>query len=358
MNEVLANTEPRLLAGGSEVFGCMLEAIAAARQSIQLETYIWRPGQVGERFLDALLTAVRRGVQVHLLLDAFGCDELPGNYFATLTGAGARLRWFNPKRLLRLTFRNHRKLLIVDQQLAVVGGLNIADEYDGDGIARGWRDVAVEVHGPVVADLHDSFVRMSGLARFSAKALRAFARRNPTKPHDDRPATLLVSGPGSRTASLQRTLRADLLRGRDVAAYAAYLLPTTRMRRALRAATRSGGVRIITGARTDVPLMRWAAQRLYPYWLRHGVRLYEYQPQVMHAKLIVIDDLLLRIRSAALAADVRAAVDADIARSNPVELQSWRAARRWWQPLRSWVAYQLLMRLDPYLARDHLRRLS
>src|SRR5258706_4231483 len=253
----------RLLVAGREVYGAMWAAIAAASAQVQLETYIWKPGQVANRFLELLLAAARRGVRVELLLDAFGADGLPAGYFAPLKAAGARISWFNPVRVLRYSFRNHRKLLVVDNHIAVVGGLNIADEYDGDGISTGWRDFAVQLRGEVVAELSPSFARMQQLARFSPRALRHFARARHRLAPTAGATQLLVSGPGTRSRRLRQALRADLRRANDVGVYAAYLLPPGRMRRALRAAARRGRVPIITGVRSDGALVQWAAERGY-----------------------------------------------------------------------------------------------
>jgi cardiolipin synthase len=373
----------RLLTGGSEVYGCMWAAIAAAQVRVRIETYIWKPGAVADRFLQEISAALARGAKVQILLDTFGSDGLPKGYFDALCDAGARIVWFNPSPVLRYSFRNHRKLMTVDSALAIVGGLNIADEYDGDGVTRGWRDFAVELRGPVVAALDESLDRMLELAKFTPNRLRRFAlhlrhrrRLRPLSPQDveDR---LLLSGPGTRSARMPHALRVDLSGARDVLVYAAYLLPTVRIRRAIRSVARRGRVRMMTGTQTDVPLVRWAAQRLYPFWLRGGVQLYEYDAQVVHAKLIVIDDivyagsanldirslrinyeLLVRIPSADLAAQVRAAFVADEARATHIDHEEWLRKRHWWQWPLSFLAYELLVRVDPYLARRRLRRLA
>ena len=353
----------------------MHAAIEGATRSVQLETYIWKPGRVADQFLKLLEAAARRGVGVELLLDSFGSDGLPDDYFAQLKAAGARITWFNPIRVLRYSFRNHRKLLAVDDEIAIVGGLNVADEYDGDGISVGWRDFAVELRGAVVTELASSFRLMWQLARFTPHSLRRFARACHRLPVRSNSTRLLVCGPGTRMRNMRLVLRADLRRANDVGVYAAYLVPPIHMRRALRAAAQRGVVRVITAAKSDVALVQWAAQRVYGFWLRSGVQLYEYLPQVMHGKLIVIDDivyigsanldvrslrinyeLLVRIESAPLAAQVRATMSADILRSNQLHRPSWRASRHWWHVLRSWWAYLLLVRLDPYLQRRKLRR--
>jgi cardiolipin synthase len=130
---------PGLLAGGSADYGCVWRLLRQARAEVELETYIYEAGVVGDRFLTELTVAARRGVRARVLVDEYGSDALPEGYFAPLLAAGGQLRWFNPKRLLRINFRNHRKSLRVDGE-AVVGDLNIADVYDGDGVTSAWRD--------------------------------------------------------------------------------------------------------------------------------------------------------------------------------------------------------------------------
>ena len=114
----------------------MLEAIAAAQKSIRLETYIYSDGKLGRRFLEALLAAARRGVRVQILVDALGSWLLPEDFFAPLVAAGAEVRRFNPLHLWRFGVRNHRKLLVCDDATFFIGGFNVADEYDGDGVPR------------------------------------------------------------------------------------------------------------------------------------------------------------------------------------------------------------------------------
>ena len=129
------------LCAGQEIFPAMLEAIAAARKSIRLETYIYSEGKLGRQFLEALLAAAQRGVRVQVLVDALGSWLLPDDFFAPLVAAGAEVRRFNPLHLWRFGVRNHRKLLVCDDATVFIGGFNVADEYDGDGVTRGWCDV-------------------------------------------------------------------------------------------------------------------------------------------------------------------------------------------------------------------------
>ena len=367
---------PELLAGGSAAYACMWRLVQHARTAVELETYIYEAGAVGDRFLAELTGAARRGVRVRVLVDAYGSDTLPQGYFAPLLAAGGELRWFNPKRLLRMSFRNHRKLLRADGE-AVIGGLNIADTYDGDGLEAGWRDFAVRVDGPVVDSLAESFARMWDLSAFGRRDFRGFWRkgRRLAVGAQGQPE-LLLSGPGCPTAELRRRLLFDIRTARRILVWAAYFLPSRRIGAALRDAARRGEAEIMLGERSDVQVSRWASERLFTRFLRAGLRIYCYRPQVVHAKALVLDDvvyvgssnldvrsllinyeLLLRIPSAALAARLRAEFETDRRHADKLDLVRWRRGRRWWQSLRSYLAYQLLARLDPYLAARSLRSL-
>jgi len=368
-----------LLVGGTAAYDRMLELIDAARESVDLETYIYRADAIGDGFRSALTAAAGRGVRVRVLVDAYGSESLPAGYFASLTASGAKVLWFNPKRLLRLSFRNHRKLLRCDGT-AVVGGLNIAEEYDGDGVARGWRDFAVEVDGGVVRALAESFERMWELAPFGRRQIRQFWTRRPRARGASAgvpDAELLLSGSGCPTAEMRSRLARDIRAARCCFAWAAYFLPSRRLRKALRVAARAGEASIVLSARSDVPTAGWASEYHFARLLRAGIRLHRYRPQIMHAKLVVADDvvyvgsanldarslrinfeLLLRVRSRELASRLREEFAADVARSDELELERWTRKRTWWQRLRSYVAYQLLARLDPFLANRRFKSLQ
>jgi cardiolipin synthase len=371
-----AEPAPELLVGGSAAYACMWRLVRLARSAVELETYIYETGAVGDRFLAELTGAARRGVRVRVLVDAYGSDTLPQGYFAPLLAAGGELRWFNPKRLLRISFRNHRKLLRADGE-AVVGGLNIADAYDGDGLQAGWRDFAVRVDGPVVDALAESFARMWDLSAFGRREVRGFWRtgRRLITAAQGQPE-LLLSGPGCPTAELRRRMLFDIRAARGMLAWAAYFLPSRRIGAAIRDIARRGEAEIMLGERSDVPASQWASERLFARFLRAGVGIHCYRPQIVHAKALVLDDvvyvgssnldvrsllinyeLLLRIPSAALAARLRAEFETDRRHADTLDLVRWRRTRRWWQSLRSYIAYQLLARLDPYLAARSLRSL-
>jgi cardiolipin synthase len=368
--------DSRLLEGGTSAYGRMWQLIDAAVETVELETYIFKSGHVGDEFRRRLTLAASRGVRVRVLLDAYGSGELPDGYFEPLTAAGGAVREFNPKRLLRLSFRNHRKLLCCDG-VAIAGGLNIADEYDGDGVERGWRDFAVEVSGDLAAALRQSFERMWALAPFGREEVRSFWLQRPRASHAT-PGTpqLLLSGPGCPTAEMRRQLVADLRGSRRLRGWAAYFLPSRRIGAAIRETARRGDAAIMLGEHSDVPVARWASERLFTKFLRAGLRIHRYRPQIVHAKALVVDDvvyvgsanldvrsllinyeLLLRIPSPALAETLRQRFDDDVTRADALDAWRWRKERRWWQTLRSYIAYLLLARFDPYLAARKLSSL-
>lgn len=363
--------------GGTVAYARMCALIADASEAVDLETYIYRPDATGDRFRACLVDAAVRGVRVRVLVDALGSDGLPDDYFDGLLAAGGEVRRFNPRRMLRFSFRNHRKLLRCDGR-AVVGGLNIGDEYDGDGVERGWLDLAVEVSGPIVTTLAASFERMWHVAPFGRAELREFWGGRHSLPRVARPGgtELLLSGAGCPARDLRRRLAQDIRASRTCIAWVAYFLPSRRLGRAIRAAARRGNVRILLGALSDVAMSRWASERHFTPLLRSHARLYEFLPQVMHAKVVVTDDvvyigsanldvrslrinfeLLLRIPSIGLSHRLRAAFENDVGHAREIDLKSWRSTRTWWQSVRSYLSYVALARLDPYFATRRLRSL-
>ena len=367
----------RWLPDGDATFAAMLELVAAARESVCLESYIVRPGEPADSLLKALLAARARGVQVQVLYDAFGSEGLPAAFFAPLQAAGGAVRVFSPARRLRLAFRDHRKLLVCDARRAIVGGHNISPEYIGDGVTRGWRDLALQIEGPVGAALAASFAAMYALAPMSAAGIREFRAAVRALPRTTGSVRLLTSGPGWPAGVLSKALRFDLRRARTVQCMSGYFLPPSRIRRELhRCAAGGGPVQILLAGKSDVPVARYAAEHLYGAMLAGGSQLFEYQPQILHAKLLIMDDtvyagscnldrrslninyeLLLRLEWPELAAQGRRLFADSLAYSQAVSALDWRARRQWWERLRSSAAYWLLTRIDPLLARRPLRSL-
>jgi len=282
----------RLLDGGGEFFPRMLAAIETARESVLLEMYLVRSGIITTRFIGALTDAARRGARVCALFDAFGALGLARTDRRALAEAGVELRFFNPlglrNRLANL-LRDHRKLLVTDGRTAFVGGAGLTDEFSP--LRRGgpWRELMVEIAGPVVADWQRAFAitwrRCGGeLALTDASAVR---------PHSGTAAGRVSLSEARQRSALARGVRQRIEgAARRVWIMSAYFVPSRRFRTALRRAARRGvDVRLLLpGARTDHPWVRQASRRFYGRMLRSGVRIFEYQPHMLHAKVILCDD--------------------------------------------------------------------
>src|SRR6185436_15334443 len=199
----------RWLRTGDEALECLLSAIDQARESIRLETYIYRTGQTGERFRAALISACDRGVKVRVMIDALGSFSLPETFWTPLREAGAQCTWFNPLALGRWSYRDHRKMLVCDDAVAFIGGFNIADEYHGDGVTHGWRDLGLEIRGSrLVRALAQSFDAFFDRAVVKHKRLQRF-RKAPLEASRGKTWQFLVSGPGRYHGPMQQALRED-----------------------------------------------------------------------------------------------------------------------------------------------------
>ncbi|MCC5868425.1 MAG: phosphatidylserine/phosphatidylglycerophosphate/cardiolipin synthase family protein [Gammaproteobacteria bacterium] len=365
------NKAVRWLPSGEMAFAAVHDAIANARENVQLETYILRDDATGRGIRDALSEAARRGVRVRVLIDAFGSMALGSDFWHPLQQTGGEYRVFNPLHARRIVYRNHRKCVTCDNAVAIIGGFNIADEYAGDGVTRGWRDLGVALEGAVVTQLVHAFESLYAMADLSPGRLARLRRATQRKRIQAPPGELLLGGPGTGANPLKAALMRDLARAKQIEISTAYFLPTWALRRRLMRCTRRGGkVRVLLPGPTDVPLARDAARGLYRRLLRAGVAVYEYQPQVLHAKLIIADDivfvgsanfntrslhidyeLLLRIKDAAVAAEARALFDCDLHHAREITPKTWRLERSLWERLRQRFAYFVMARLDPLVAR-------
>jgi cardiolipin synthase len=368
------------LCAGQEIFPAMLKAMAAAQKSIRLETYIYSDGKLGRQFLGALLAAARRGVRVQILVDALGSWLLLDDFFEPLVAGGAEVRRFNPLHLWRFGVRNHRKLLICDDATMFIGGFNVADEYDGDGVTRGWCDVGVRIENPALArELAASFDELFALSDFRRNPLmrlRAFKRKR--KPLKKPAGELLLSHPGRGAGPFQTALYQDLARAREVRIVSAYFLPTRRVRRDLmRVARRGGRVQLILAGQSDILVSQLAARSLYHRLLKAGVEIYEYQPQVLHAKLILSDgvvyvgssnldirslnlnyELMLRLEDKTAAVEAREIFERLLKHSKRIEPRQWRKSQTFWQRWKNHWAHFLLTRIDPFVALRQFRTMK
>ncbi len=284
----------RLLVDGDRFYTAMLESIEGAQHSILLEMYLFESGGVADRFIAALAGAAARGVRVCLLLDGFGALGLNKKDRQRLAAGGVEVVVYNPLRTVighGNLFRDHRKLLAVDGIVAFTGGAGIADEFDpGLHPANHWHETVLEVRGPVVADWQILFVEVWN--RWSGRPLQLAAWPRPKEIRGQRGRVVAQrSFPGRSEVMSSHISRIRSAR-RRVWLATAYFVPSWKLRRALRRAAVIGAdVRLLLpGPLTDHPAVRHVSCRHYENLLRAGVRIFEYQPRFLHAKVLLCDD--------------------------------------------------------------------
>lgn len=281
-----------LLETTEQYFERMIQAIDDAQSYILLEMYLVESGVLAGRFVEAFLRAAHRGIGVRLVLDGFGSLGFSQADRRRLLDAGVDLRFYNIVHLrkrLHNFLRDHRKLMIVDGTVAFVGGVGLTDEFGVTGPPGWpWRDLVVEIHGPVIADWSQAFARTwrrSGgeltLPVPSPEPIQGGAR-----------GRVVLSEAWYRSELANAVARRIGSANQRAWIMSAYFVPSRRFRKALRRAARRGvDVRLVVpGPLTDHPLVRQAARRFYGKLLRNGVRIFEFQPRVLHGKMSICDD--------------------------------------------------------------------
>ncbi|MCA3217978.1 MAG: cardiolipin synthase ClsB [Burkholderiales bacterium] len=293
-----------LLVNGDGYFPQLLAAIESARDSIHLETYIFADDVIGLRVADALVTAAARGVQVHLLVDGYGGGEHARRLVGELGPHGVRMRIFRPERWWRLERkllrRLHRKLVVVDDRIAFLGGINIVSDYTEVPVAEGGRraaryDFAVRCEGPIVAAIALAARRLWWTLDLVQPGRRPGPRPVSTmqQPRFDdgvRAALLLRDNLRNRSTIERAYLRAIEDAREEVMLANAYFLPGRRFRAALRDAVARGvRVRLLLQGQVEYALQHYAQRALYGSLLAAGIEIHEYRPSYLHAKVAVID---------------------------------------------------------------------
>lgn len=287
-----------LFESGDAVWNAMWRAMRAARERVWLETYILEPDRVGTRTLAELANAAGRGCEVLLVYDDFGSLRVNDALLAPLRAVGVRAVAYNPihpwRRRGPILRRNHRKLLVVDRDIAFCGGLNVGEDYAGTqlGNAR-FRDSHVRVEGSAAGELARTVV--TTLAEIGEAPPPSAARDGQAacRPSQGSLVQVLESNQQRKRRAIQRTLRTTIKRASSRCWITSpYFVPPTRLRQALGNAARRGlDVRVLTAGPSDVPLVSFASQHVYAWLLRRGVRIYEYgtPERLLHAKTVAID---------------------------------------------------------------------
>jgi len=285
----------RALSNGDQIFAAMLDAIAAAKHRIVLETYIYKSGEVAEKFTTALEHAAMRGVDVSLVVDYFGSDSMSDEHVKRLRAAGCKVATFNESRwytLEEVNYRTHRKILAVDGDVAYTGGVGIADYWLGHAQdPEHWRDTQVELRGPIARLLegafYENFVETDGVvtpAVDEGDASTAIA-------HGD--SLVVRSAPSGGSSDLKRLyLLAIAIARRKIDIQSPYFIVDSSGSWSIKDALGRGvRVRILMESdMTDAEPVKYSSRAGYGELLEAGAELYEYQPTMMHAKVMLVDD--------------------------------------------------------------------
>lgn len=295
---------------GAKTFDAMIEIIDQARESVSLESYIFRADAVGTRFAGALGAAAARGVRVRVLVDWIGRRGTPGSFFGAMRRTGVDVRVFSPPgwhRWFGLIPRDHRKLLVADGRVGITGGIGIGEQWQ-TGILRKrrspWRDTCVRISGPAAKDLARAFERMWRRAggELPARAKRLLTRAAHGTELASAMSTPSVVGIVEGEPWRLRVGRALHLQAaaaqRSFWLASAYFAPSFAETEALAGAARDGvDVRLLVPSVYDHPNIRRFTTRFYNRLLQNGVRIWEWSGEMMHAKSTVVDGLWVRVGS-------------------------------------------------------------
>jgi len=293
------------LRNGDEIFPQMLSAIRRANKSIDLESFIYWSGAVGTEFTSALCERAKAGVKVHVLVDAFGSKEIDPHFIKQLRDAGAAvysyhpLNLFDPASWAQFDHRTHRKILVVDGNVGFTGGVGIADEWAGNGThADHWRDNHYRIEGPVVGQLQAVFADNWLLT--TGEVLCGDSYFPKIESAGNVWAQVCKSSPQGGSENMQLMMLLSIkAAGKSIRIESSYFVPDKVTRDALVGAKKRGvDVQIIVpGAKIDDQVVRHASRAQWGDLLQAGIKIYEFQPAMLHCKQLIVDDLWVSIGS-------------------------------------------------------------
>jgi cardiolipin synthase len=361
----VAGNRLELIQTGEERFRTLLAVIAGARTSLRMLMYMFDPDEAGQAVRDAMAAAAARGVEVSLIIDGFG-SAATAEFFSDLEDQGGKFCAFNASYGRRYLVRNHQKLVIADERIAIVGGANVDESYLDDHGPRHWRDLWLMIDGPeagVAARYFDSLFRWSKRKNASLGSLRRIVNEYSEWRG---PLQWKFGGPLSLRNSWWRSIGGDLRRGRQVDMIFAYFAPPGAMLRRIGRLGRRGKARVITASKSDNTTTIAAARHSYSRLLRRKVEVYEYQPAKLHTKLVIVDDIvhigssnfdyrslylnlevMLRIHDAAFAEAMRGYFEAELKDCKRITPQVHKRRATLWRRVK-WAISHFLVNVADY----------
>lgn len=275
---------------GSDRLKALIDHISKAERSLDVFYYMFQHDRSGTKVRDALVDAARRGVDVHLIIDAFGSDA-PDHFFEPVIAAGGQFGVFSAKWNVRYLIRNHQKFVIADGARVMTGGSNVSDDYYNPPAENGWCDLGVAIEGPVVEQFSDWFALLAEWTQSSGSQLRRIRRIVKDWDAGDGPVRLLVGGPLLRKGHWAWHFKNDLITAKQLDTVSAYFSPPRSMRRIMARIAKKGEVRMITSGKSDIQATIEVARLLYKQLLGAGARIFEFQPCKLHMKLLIADSV-------------------------------------------------------------------
>ena len=367
---IVAGTRLELLETGTERLQTLLRLIDEAQSSIRLLFYMFSPDVSGEAVRDALVRAIARGVEVKLVIDGFGSAVAP-SFFAPLEQAGGQFCLFHPSYGRRYLLRNHQKLVVIDEAIAITGGANVDRFYFSDHGPQHWRDLWLLLEGPAARPAgryFDAIYRWTTTKGAKIRSLRRIIHR-----HTQRRGAIQwrYSGPMRRRNPWPTQIAKEIIGGKELHMIAAYFSPPFAMMRRIARLGRRGTVRIITAAKSDNHATIAAARHTYARLLRSHVEMYEYQPAKLHTKLVIADDVvhlgssnfdfrslylnlevMVRIDDAKFAARMRRYFEQELADSLQITTELHRKRASWLRRLKWTVSHWLVTAVDYTVTRQ------
>jgi cardiolipin synthase len=291
----LSGNTIQILKNGGQIFPEMLRSIEEARETIHLEIYIFRSDQTGRRFAEALAKKAKEGIAVKLIYDSLGSLTSSRELFLSMEEAGVEIFEYHPiapwSPGWRLRKRDHRKILVVDGRVGFVGGINIGDEYadSADG-GQGWRDTHIRLEGPAVRELQQVFLS-TWIKNKKAKSLPHPSYYPDLQPAGDLPVSLVASQGWKGKNQIKQAYLTGIRQARErICITNSYFVPPPGVLRELKVAAQRGvEISILVPKKSDVPVIDYACRALYAKLLRWGVRIFEWEGSILHAKTAVID---------------------------------------------------------------------
>jgi cardiolipin synthase len=274
---------------GKDRLAALLSLIEAAERTIRMCFYIFAEDASGVLVRDALAAAARRGVDVNLIVDGFGADARKA-FFAPMTDAGGTFCCFSPTISQRYLIRNHQKIVVVDENVAMIGGFNVEDSYFAPPEVNGWNDLGVTLEGAAVLQLtrwYDQVERWTLDPHAKWRSIRRLVREwDP----GTGPVQVLIGGPTRGLSTWVKCVRADLAGAHRLVMLMAYFSPSNKALRAIARVARRGGARLVMAAKSDNGATIGATRSLYDFLLRRRAKIWEFEASKLHTKLIVIDN--------------------------------------------------------------------